>query len=389
MKSHTYVSLFSSSGIGCYGFKQEDFDCVLTNELVERRLDVQKCNEKCKDPDGYLCGDITQPTIKKYAIEHINKYKKNHNICDIDVVIATPPCQGMSVANHKKTENEIIRNSLVLEAIHIVFLIQPKIFIFENVAAFTNTKCGKEGQERKISQAIIDELGDNYIIDSKVINFKDYGANSSRSRCLVLGVRKDLNIDLLKIWPNQEKPKVMRELIFNLPRLKKMGEISDSDIYHNFKAYKPNMRDWITDLKEGENAFNNLEPYKQPHQIKNGILIPNVNKNGDKYCRQIWDKTPPCVHTRNDILSSQNTIHPEDDRVFSLRELMIFMNVPFNFKWTNDDENMLNKLSLSDKKLYLKKHEVNIRQSLGEAVPTIIFSKIAKNIKRALASVEK
>lgn len=389
MKSHTYVSLFSSSGIGCYGFKQEDFDCVLTNELVERRLDVQKCNEKCKDPDGYLCGDITQPTIKKYAIEHINKYKKNHNICDIDVVIATPPCQGMSVANHKKTENEIIRNSLVLEAIHIVFLIQPKIFIFENVAAFKNTKCGKEGQERKISQAIIDELGDNYIIDSKVINFKDYGANSSRSRCLVLGVRKDLNIDLLKIWPSQEKPKVMRELIFHLPRLKKMGEISDSDIYHNFKAYKPNMRDWITDLKEGENAFNNLEPYKQPHQIKNGILIPNVNKNGDKYCRQIWDKTPPCVHTRNDILSSQNTIHPEDDRVFSIRELMIFMNVPFNFKWTNDDENMLNKLSLSDKKLYLKKHEVNIRQSLGEAVPTIIFSKIAKNIKRALASVKK
>ena len=68
---------------------------------------------------------------------------------------------------------------------------------------------------------------------------------------------------------------------------------------------------------------------------------------------------------------------------------MIFMNVPFSFKWTIDDETILNKLSLSDKKIYLKKNEVNIRQSLGEAVPTIIFSKIAKNIKRALTSVKK
>ena len=389
MKPYTYVSLFSSAGVGCYGFKQENFDCVLTNELVERRLDVQKCNEKCKEPDSYLCGDITQPRIKEYILSHINRYKKNHKLNDIDVVIATPPCQGMSVANHKKADNEIIRNSLVLEAIHIVFLIQPKVFIFENVAAFMGTKCGKEGQERKISQAIVDELSTDYTIDSKVINFKDYGANSSRSRCVVLGVRKDSNIDMLEIWPNKEEPKIMKDLIFNLPRLTEMGEISEFDIYHNFKAYKPHMRDWIKDLKEGENAFDNIEPYKRPHQIKNGVLVPNANKNGDKYCRQFWDKTPPCIHTRNDILASQNTIHPEDDRVFSLRELMIFMNVPFSFKWTIDDETILNKLSLSDKKIYLKKNEVNIRQSLGEAVPTIIFSKIAKNIKRALTSVKK
>ena len=26
----------------------------------------------------------------------------------MDVLIATPPCQGMSVANHKKAENEIV-----------------------------------------------------------------------------------------------------------------------------------------------------------------------------------------------------------------------------------------------------------------------------------------
>ncbi|WP_336956186.1 DNA cytosine methyltransferase [Acinetobacter johnsonii] len=389
MKPYTYVSLFSSAGVGCYGFKQEKFDCVLTNELVERRIEVQKCNAKCEDPRGYLCGDITDPEIQAYALSYINEYKNNKKLKDIDVVIATPPCQGMSVANHKKAKDEIIRNSLVLEAIHLISLIQPKVFIFENVAAFMNTKCGKEGQERKISEAIQEELENLYVFDSKVINFKDYGAHSSRSRCLVLGVRKDVHLSIDNLWPSKKSAPNMRDLIYFLPRLKNMGEISENDIYHNFKPYKSHMRDWIKDLKPGENAFNNLDPLKRPHQIKDGIAIPNVNKNGDKYSRQLWDKTPPCVHTRNDILASQNTVHPEDDRVFSLRELMIFMNIPKKFKWTNHTLFELNRLSDLEKKEYLKKHEVNIRQSLGEAVPTIIFSKIAKNIKNGLENAKK
>lgn len=30
----TYISLFSSAGVGCYGFKQEGFECVATNEII-------------------------------------------------------------------------------------------------------------------------------------------------------------------------------------------------------------------------------------------------------------------------------------------------------------------------------------------------------------------
>ena len=149
------------------------------------------------------------------------------------------------------------------------------------------------------------------------------------------------------------------------------------------------MREWIKDLKAGENAFDNLDPHKIPHQIKNGIMVPNVNKNRDKYCRQVWDKTPPCIHTRNDILASQNTIHPDDDRVFSIRELMIFMNVPSTFKWVDSSFDFLNNLNEDGRIEFLKKNEMNIRQSLGEAVPTIIFSKIARNIKKGLENAYK
>lgn len=47
-KSLTYISLFSSAGVGCYGFNQEGYHCILTNELIERRLDVQRYNHKCE-----------------------------------------------------------------------------------------------------------------------------------------------------------------------------------------------------------------------------------------------------------------------------------------------------------------------------------------------------
>ena len=125
----TYISLFSSAGVGCYGFKLEGFDCVATNELIARRLDVQKYNNKCKYESGYICGDITENTIKSKLYTEIDLWKEKENVSRIDVVIATPPCQGMSVANHKKNSKEIVRNSLVIESIKIIKQINPRFFI--------------------------------------------------------------------------------------------------------------------------------------------------------------------------------------------------------------------------------------------------------------------
>ena len=83
-------------------------------------------------------------------------------------------------------------------------------------------------------------------------------------------------------------------------------------------------------------------------------------------------------------MASQNTVHPEDDRVFSIRELMLLMNIPKDFKWVSEDEAYLNKMSMQDKKSFMKKNEINIRQSIGEAVPTIIMQKISFKIKKVL-----
>ena len=177
----TYISLFSGAGIGCYGFKQAGFECIATNEFIERRLNVQKYNRKCKYETGYICGDISADETKKKLYDEIKFWEKKEKIKKVDVVIATPPCQGMSVANHKKTDDEIIRNSLVVESIKIIKEIHPLFFVFENVPAFMSTICTDiDGSNKPISEAIAYNLGKEYSYISKVINFKNYGACSSR-----------------------------------------------------------------------------------------------------------------------------------------------------------------------------------------------------------------
>jgi DNA (cytosine-5)-methyltransferase 1 len=379
----TYISLFSSAGIGCYGFKEEGFECIATNELLEKRMKIQRYNNKCKYDSGYILGDIKEKETYKKLLEEINFWKVNHNIKHVDVLIATPPCQGMSVANHKKNLDEHVRNSLIVESIKAIKDLLPNFFIIENVRSFLNTVCtDMNGENKKIKTAIEDNLAHLYKLSYNILNFKDFGCPSSRTRTLVIGVNNSLNnIDPIQLFPDRTEEVTLREAIGHLPPLNIMGGIDDHDIFHSFKRYQDRMLPWIEELQEGQSAFDNTDINKVPHTVKSGKIVLNKNKNGDKYKRQYWDKVGPCIHTRNDILSSQNTIHPRDNRVFSVRELMLMMAIPDSFKWASCEEDKLNKMSIAEKQAFLKQEEMNIRQSIGEAVPTIIFRSIAQKIK--------
>lgn len=380
-KKLTYISLFSCAGVGCYGFKQAGFECVATNEIIERRLNVQKYNNKCRFETGYICDDITTNDTKNKIFDEIDKWKKLGND-RIDVLIATPPCQGMSVANHKKAEDEIKRNSLVVESIGLIQEINPRFFIFENVAAFMKTGCtSPDGSVKAIGDVIYEELSEKYIITSRILNFKNYGSNSSRTRTVVIGVCKELSeyISPIELYPNYVKEKTLKQVIGKMPQLE-WGEICPTDFYHSFRTYPDHMRSWIHDLSEGQSAFDNEDETKRPHKIVDGKIIPNKKKNGDKYTRQFWNKVAPCIHTRNDQLASQNTVHPTEDRVFSIRELMKIMTIPQDFRWIDKSIKELNDLDDKTKKALLKKEEIKIRQSIGEAVPTNVFYQIANNI---------
>jgi DNA (cytosine-5)-methyltransferase 1 len=173
---------------------------------------------------------------------------------------------------------------------------------------------------------------------------------------------------------------MLRDSIGGFPRLA-YCEKDKKDPLHFARPFPEYMLDWIKDLKEGETAFDNPDETK-PYQLdKNGNKI--VNKGaymGNKYRRLIWDRPGACIATRSDILSSQDTIHPCDNRVLSIRELMTLMTIPNSFQWTDHDS----ELTVENSDEYLKDNEGNIRRCIGEAVPTQIGRDIAEKISLML-----
>ena len=378
----TYISLFSGAGVGCYGFKRQGFECVATNELLPGRLDVQRANRKCKYDSGYLLGDISTPQVKDALMKEVDRWRREENLEQVDVVFATPPCQGMSTVNYKKSEDEQVRNSLVVQAINLIREIQPKVFVFENVKAFMKTVCTDlSGRDMAIGQSIEENLAADYHIFHKIINFKDYGVPSSRPRTIVIGTRKDIrNISPLNLFPPRRAEITLRDAIGHLAPLPFAGRDA-ADPLHFARPFPEYMLPWIENLAEGESAFSNSEDRK-PYKIdKDGRRVTLKGAYmGNKYRRLRWDRPCACITTRNDQLASQDTIHPADNRVLSIRELMRLMSIPDSFRWTDSDED----LTPESLPQYLKDHELNIRRCIGEAVPTRIIESIAANIKTLL-----
>ena len=185
----TYVSLFSSAGLGCFGFKEAGFKGIATAELRQRRLEVQRVNEVAWRETGYVLGDLTEPETQQAILEEVAAWKELNCGSEITVVLATPPCQGMSVANHKK-RRQLPRNSLVVESLKLISQILPRFFVLENVRAFLTTTClDLDGNQKSIREAIRDNLDRHYVIGERVSNLKEYGSPSGcRTRTLVVHI---------------------------------------------------------------------------------------------------------------------------------------------------------------------------------------------------------
>ena len=82
------ISLFSSSGIGDLGLHANGIKTVVACELLKERMQLFQHN----NPDTKcFCGDIWE--LKGRIIDYYQSTFKNEPF----LILATPPCQGMSL----------------------------------------------------------------------------------------------------------------------------------------------------------------------------------------------------------------------------------------------------------------------------------------------------
>ncbi|MFD6855680.1 DNA cytosine methyltransferase, partial [Streptomyces diastaticus] len=102
-----------------------------------------------------------------------------------DVILGGPPCQGFSGLG--KGDPEDPRNQLWEEYFKVVELVEPRIFIIENVDRFRSSE-----QSKELTEAFA-RIG--YTLEEpEILNAADYGAAQVRRRTIVIGVRGDQHI---------------------------------------------------------------------------------------------------------------------------------------------------------------------------------------------------
>lgn len=99
----------------------------------------------------------------------------------IDIIIGGPPCQPFSrFGNQKGIEDARDGFPIFIDAVR---RIQPKVFMFENVANIL-------GRHKWYLDLIVKELTDiGYYVDYKVMNAVDYGVPQRRERLICVGHR--------------------------------------------------------------------------------------------------------------------------------------------------------------------------------------------------------
>lgn len=373
------MSLFANVGIAETYLKEIGIDVVVANELEHQRV---RFYNHLYPSTKMIEGDITSKEIQDKLIELAKKE-------NIDLIMATPPCQGMSTAG-KKDKNDI-RNLLIKDAVKVIKEVNPKYIFFENVPEQLNTFIEYNNNRILIPDYLRKEFEKKYFFNDKfIINAADYGVPQLRERAIILLTRKDIN----KRWEFPEKNTdiiTMEKAIGNLPSLD--PEIYDIPyeeqlkIFPEFEKKKAeglSISKWhyppkhvyrqiysLMHTPTGETAFNNIDLFKP--KKKDGTFTKGFKNT---YKRQEWDKPAFTVTMFNRTIGSQNNVHPgryigkdkdgydlySDARVLTVYELMLVTSLPKNWDIPN----------------WASEHFV--RQVIGEGIPPLLVKKIMQEL---------
>lgn len=373
------ISLFANVGIAEAYFAEIGIDVVAANEIDPKRVAFYKHvypNVKVVE------GDITTEEIKTQLV-NISKEES------IDLILATPPCQGMSTAG--KMDKWDVRNTLICHAVEMVQRIKPKYVFLENVPQQLTTKINYNGQVMYIPQYVRAELEKDYIFNSDmVVEAADYGVPQYRERAIMLLVRRDIG----KPWefPSKIRTVTLREAIGDLPSIDpEVYDISYEEMIKLFPQYEEKKKEglkvspWhyppkhvcrqvlsMMHTPSGETAFDNIDIFKP--RKKNGQLVSGFRNT---YKRQEWDRPGTTVTMYSREISSQGNVHPgrylgkdekgydiySDARVMTIYELMIMTSLPKDWnipQWASDHF---------------------IRCVIGEGIPPLLVKKIMEQLK--------
>jgi len=342
------VELFCGCGGTSLGFEQAGFEIGLGADIHQPSIATFKKNHP---RSATVLGDV-----KKINPELI---KKLIGFKNIDVLIAGVPCQGFSLNNRKRHDNDE-RNFLYKEFVRMVDELKPNVIVLENVSGMKSTA---NGNFVNLIEEDLSNAGDMNV-KSDMLYATDYGVPQNRSRLVFVGV-KGHTFEFEKVkkthGPDVGKPYVtIKDAIGDLPNLKAGGQ-SDSYKCNPFSDYQKLMR------KNSKGIITNHSAPKHPQSTVKKIndtepgqpMYPRFKQR----IRLSWESQSP-TQVSGGIRPQFQFGHPEDARGLTIRERCRIQSFPDDFEIVGG--------------------VVQGRVQTGNAVPPLLAKAVAKAIREYL-----
>lgn len=360
--------------------------------------------------------------------EYINFFKKKLKGGRPWLLTLSPPCQGMSANGAGRISSSIRsgirvkedeRNRLILPGISVIEKLKPDWFILENVRRMENTIIRNEhGQPENILDCLSRRLTPaGYSIRSSILDFASYGVPHHRERLITIGCRIPKVLEFCPPVENIFSRQIshfhpvpthggknglpfvtIRDSIGRLPKLDSLTLLKDSkDLYHCVPRWNKNQYFWMSHTPEGKSAFDNLSCIECKHNNKQeqsvacekcGHVLPRpvLLENGcprlikgfrTSYRRMKWDIPASTLTMNSGVISSDMKGHPEQNRVLSLREILILSTLDHSrwkkkFSFEGIHYGRMDESEIFSKKL--------IREVIGESIPPLGMAQLVKQL---------
>jgi len=340
------VELFCGCGGTSLGFEMAGFEVVLGCDIHAPSIQTFKANHpNCST----ILGDVKKVDPQKI--------KKLLNGRPLDVIIAGVPCQGFSLNNRKRHEEDD-RNLMYKEFVRFIEILKPKVIVLENVSGMKSTGTFVKDIEEDLSRA------GKMTVRSKLLYAPDYGVPQKRSRLIFVGIRdNEFNFDsIIKTHgPESGKPYVtIMDAIGDLPSLMPK-ETKIKYKTEPFSEYQKLMRVNTKTSVTCHTAPNH--PQDTIEKIKNTKPGEPMYPKFKQRIRLAWDIQSP-TQVSGGIRPQFQFGHPEDARGLTIRERCRIQSFPDHFIVTGGI--------------------VQGRVQTGNAVPPLLAKAVALAIKEYL-----
>ncbi len=411
MKSINYIDLFAGAGGLSDGFINAGFRPIAHIEMNKDACDTLKTrlayhwlksNNQIKEYNSYLLASdrkkenlwkkIPTSVVNSVINNEISKatlsdiFKKTDDLLNgkkVDLIIGGPPCQAYSVVGRaRKDMKNDPRNYLYKHYIKFLVKYNPKMFVFENVPGILSARNGHYLDQ--IFSAIRDVGYELSIPSENFLNAKDFGVLQDRKRVIIIGWRRDLNLEYPKFEKISHGFEVMTDLFSDLQPIKSgQGTIDAIEYSGPSTKYlkQTNIRNglrYVTQHIARPNNDNDLEIYKiacdywnQGYRLKYTDLPSRLIKHSNlktflNRFQVVNGKGLSHTVVAHIAMDGHYYIHPDkkQNRSISIREAARIQSFPDDY--------------------FFEGSRTAAFKQIGNAVPPLMAQKIAEKIREMM-----